>query len=159
MRGVAGRSAVLPARRFRWGGAAAEEYCDFAGADMIGATRQVLAARSRGAAIGFDVRYFELGPAARTRLETHHHAHVVVVLRGTGRVRLGRRWTELRQFDACYVAPGTVHQLHNHGRRRFGFLCIVDAARDRGVPVSRARTTRRYLEGGAPSPPGGRGRR
>ncbi len=134
---VAGGSTVLAAQHFRWRGAAAEEYRDFAGADMVGATRQVLAAGSSGAAIGFDVRYFELAPSARTRLETHRHAHVVVVLRGTGRVRLGRRWAALRRFDACYVAPGTAHQLHNDSRRRFGFLCIVDAVRDRGVPVSR----------------------
>ena len=142
------KSAVLPARRFRWRGAAAEDYRDFAGADMVGATRQVLAAGSSGAAIGFDVRYFELAPAARTRLESHRHAHVVVVLRGSGRVRLGRRWAVLRRFDACYVAPGTVHQLHNDGRRRFGFLCIVDAVRDRGVPLRRPPGGRRTVAAG-----------
>ena len=131
----AGRSAVLPARGFRWRGALRQPYRDFAGAGMGGATRQVLAAGSAGAPIRFDLRYFELAPAARTRLETHRHAHVVIVLRGGGRVRLGRRWVALRRFDACYIAPGTVHELHNDRRRHFGFLCIVDAARDRGIPA------------------------
>jgi S-methyl-1-thioxylulose 5-phosphate methylthiotransferase len=130
------RSAVLPARAFRWRGVAVEGYRDVAGATTAGATRQVLAAGSAGAGIGFDVRYFELAPHARTNFERHRHAHVVIGLRGAGRVRLGRRWIRLRRLDACYIAPETPHELHNDGRRGFGFLCIVDAERDRGRPVS-----------------------
>jgi quercetin dioxygenase-like cupin family protein len=129
------RSVVLPARAFRWRGVAVEAYRDPAGASAAGVTRQVLAAGSSGAAIGFDVRYFELAPRARTNFERHHHAHVVIGLRGAGRVRLGRRWIRLRRLDACYIAPETPHELHNDGRRGFGFLCIVDAERDRGRPV------------------------
>lgn len=139
-RSTADASVVLPVRGFRWPGAALEDYRDFAGAATAGVTRQVLIAGSAAAAIRFDVRYFELAPRARTKLETHQHAHVVMALRGAGRVRLGRRWIRLRRLDACYVAPGAVHQLHNDGRRRFGFLCIVDAERDRGRPARPPRT-------------------
>ena len=90
---------------------------------------------SGGAPINFDVRYFELAPGGRTNFEQHRHAHVVIGLRGSGRVRLGRRWVRLRRHDTCYVAPETPHELHNDRRTPFGFLCIVDAARDRGRPV------------------------
>jgi quercetin dioxygenase-like cupin family protein len=129
------RSTVLPARAFRWRGVSLEGYCGVGGATAPGATRQVLVAGSAGAAIGFDVRYFELAPRARTNFERHRHAHVVIGLRGAGRVRLGRRWIRLRRLDACYIAPDTPHELHNDGRRGFGFLCIVDAERDRGRPI------------------------
>lgn len=145
-RPTAERSVVLPVRGFRWRGVALEHYRGFAGAAPGGATRQVLMAGSAGAAIRFDVRYFELAPLAHTRFETHAHAHVVMAVRGTGRVRLGGRWVRLGRFGACYVAPGAAHQLHNDGRRRFGFLCIVDAERDRGRPVRPPRD-------GVPRPP------
>lgn len=138
-RGAAPRSGVLPARAFRWAGAVLEGYRSGAAAPRRGVTRQVLAAGSAGAAIDFDVRYFELAAGARTNFERHHHAHVVIGLRGAGRVRLGRRWVRLRRLDACYIAPDTAHELHNDGRRCFGFLCIVDAERDRGRPVPTAR--------------------
>jgi ribulose-bisphosphate carboxylase large chain len=135
---AAARSAVLPARRFRWRGVALERYRDPAGAPMAPVSRQVLVAGSAGAAVAFDVRYFELAPGSRTNFEQHEHAHVVVGLRGAGRVRLGRRWVRLRRLDACYVAPATPHELHNDRRRPFGFLCIVDARRDRRRLLARS---------------------
>lgn len=137
------RSAVLPARGFRWRGVAPECYRDLSGAASPRVSRQVLVAGSAGAATMFDVRYFELAPGARTNFEQHDHAHVVIGMRGAGRVRLGRRWVPLRRWDACYVAPDTPHELHNQGRRPFGFLCVVDAVRDRGRPVRAAKADRR----------------
>jgi quercetin dioxygenase-like cupin family protein len=136
------RSTVLPARAFRWRGIALERYRALTGAAAVGASRQVLVAGSAGVPIGFDVRYFELASGKRTNFEQHQHAHVVIGLRGAGRVRLGRRWRRLRGLDACYIAPDTPHELHNDLRSPFGFLCIVDAERDRGRPVRRAAAAR-----------------
>ena len=133
-------SAVYPARRFRWRGIALEPYRTLGGGRAAGASRQVLVAGSSGAAISFDVRYFELAPGGRTNFERHRHAHVVIGLRGAGRARLGRRWVRLRRLDACYIAPDTAHELHNDRRGPFGFLCVVDARRDRGRPVHLRRT-------------------
>jgi ribulose-bisphosphate carboxylase large chain len=129
------RSALVSARAFRWRGVEPERYRDLSGAAANRASRQVLIAGSGGAPINFDVRYFELAPGGRTNFEQHRHAHVVIGLRGSGRVRLGRRWVRLRRHDTCYVAPETPHELHNDRRTPFGFLCIVDAVRDRGRPV------------------------
>jgi quercetin dioxygenase-like cupin family protein len=135
--------ALLPARAFRWPGVVREAYRTLAGPAAGSASRQVLVAGSAGAPIAFDVRYFELAPGGRTNFEQHRHAHVVIGLRGVGRVRLGRRWLRLRCLDVCYVAPDTPHELHNDRRRPFGFLCIVDAERDRGRPVRGAAPKRR----------------
>jgi quercetin dioxygenase-like cupin family protein len=132
------RSALLPARAFRWRGIELERYRDLAGAAAAGTSRQVLVAGSRGAPVSFDVRYFELAPGKRTNFEHHRHAHVVIGLRGGGRVRLGRHWVRLRGLDACYIAPDTPHELHNDRRSPFGFLCIVDAQRDRGRAAGEA---------------------
>ena len=134
-RATATPSAVLTARRFRWRGVALEPYSGLVGGTACGASRQVLVAGSAGAAISFDVRYFELAPGGRTNFERHRHAHVVIGMRGAGRARLGRRWVRLRRLDACYIAPDTPHELHNDRRSPFGFLCVVDAQRDRGHPA------------------------
>lgn len=139
---AAPRSAVVHARAFRWRGVRLERYRALAGGTVSGTSRQVLMAGSGGAPIAFDVRYFELTPGARTNFEQHRHAHVVIGLRGSGRVRLDRRWLRVGRLDTCYVAPDTPHELHNDRPRPFGFLCIVDASRDRGRTVA-ARQPRR----------------
>jgi len=149
MKRAAPRSRFFPARAFRWRGAGRGRYRDLAGAAAAGVSRQILVAGSAGAAVRFDVRYFELAPGRRTNFERHRHAHVVVGLRGAGRVRLGRRWLRMRRLDACYVAPDTPHELHNDQQRPFGFLCVVDAQRDRGRAVRAGRE---------PTRPGRRGR-
>src|SRR5262249_54270141 len=108
-----------------------------------GTSRQGLMAGSSGVPIAFDVRYFELTPGGRTNFEQHAHAHVVVGLRGSGRGRLGRGWVGGGRLGTFYRAPRAPHAVHNDRRRPFGFLCIVDAVRDRGRPV-RTRRRRRH---------------
>ena len=124
----------------RWSGTPLELYkpLDTDG-DWAGISRQVLYAGSRGAATSFDVRYFELIGSARSSLERHRHAHVVVGLHGRGRVLIGRRWRRLGPLDACYIGPSVAHQLRSDGAEPFGFLCVVDAVRDQGKPLHRAR--------------------
>jgi quercetin dioxygenase-like cupin family protein len=130
-------------RGLRWRGTAAEAYKQStADGDWESITRQVLFAGSRGDAMRFDVRYFELAGTGRSSLERHRHAHVVIALYGTGRVRIGARWARLRRFDACYIGPNITHQLRSDGAAPFGFLCVVDAKRDRGRPVLPVRKRR-----------------
>lgn len=104
-------------------------------ATHCGVHRTVLAGET-GERTAFHVRYFEIAPGGNTSLERHTHEHVVVVLRGRGEVRLGGDCFALSNGDAVYVAPGDVHQLRNTSPDEpFGFLCMVDAERDRPVPV------------------------
>ena len=66
----------------------------------------------------------------------HQHEHVVVVLRGAGSVRLGKKQHDLSFGDTVYVAPGEHHQFKNGSETEpFGFLCMVDAERDRPVVI------------------------
>mgnify|MGYP001247024564 CR=1 FL=1 len=99
----------------------------------------------------FEVRYFEVGPGGYSRLEVHRHVHAVVVLRGEGEVQVGDEVHTVRPFDLVYVPPETPHQFRHRGgpgAEPFGFLCVVDAERDRPRPLG----TR-----GVPAPEGGQG--
>ena len=101
-----------------------------------GVTRMVLAG-DRGEKTAFHVRYFEIAPGGYSTLEQHEHEHVVVVLRGRGEVVLGGVLHELGFGDTVYVAPRDAHQLRNtSGEEPFGFLCMVDAQRDRPVVLA-----------------------
>lgn len=109
----------IPLQQYK---AAADHHC--------GVLRSVLVGDS-GELTRFHLRYFEISPGGNTSLEHHQHEHVVVVLRGQGQVRLDASWHELHFGDTVYIAPGEVHQLRNSGTEPFGFLCLVDADRDR----------------------------
>jgi quercetin dioxygenase-like cupin family protein len=121
---------------FRWGGVPLEAYklSTHGGGEFRGASRQVLIGRD-SERVRFHVRYFELEPGGFTSLERHRHSHVVIGIRGRGRVRIGRRRYSVARLDTVYIAPDQPHQLSAVGRGAFGFLCIVDARRDRPRPV------------------------
>jgi len=83
----------------------------------------------------FHVRYFEIGQNGYSTLEQHEHEHVVVVMRGKGQAIMGEKRVELGFGDVLYVAPNEVHQFSNSQEEPFGFLCVVNAERDRPRPV------------------------
>ncbi len=115
----------------RWEGIDAEAYK--ATTDTWkGVSRRELIGK-RGESPRFHVRYFELDPGGHSTLEKHDHEHVVVIQRGRGEVRLGCTLYRVGFGDVVYVAPGDPHQFLNPGEAAdpFGFLCIVNAERDR----------------------------
>ncbi len=84
---------------------------------------------------GFEVRYFEIAPGGCSSLEYHKHIHFVICLRGKGKITLGKKQTILNYLDIAYIAPNEVHQLSNPYNEPFGFLCIVDAKRDKPIEL------------------------
>jgi quercetin dioxygenase-like cupin family protein len=101
-----------------------------------GVTRRELSGK-RGESQRFHLRYFEIAPGGFSSLEKHDHEHVVFPIRGRGIVRFGRFIQEVGFGDVVYIAPGDPHQLRtpDDADEPFGFLCIVNAERDRPVPV------------------------
>jgi len=83
----------------------------------------------------FEVRYFEITPGGCSSLEYHNHVHVVICVKGKGRLRLGNRYKILKYLDIAYIAPNEIHQLSNPYKETFGFFCIVDAERDRPIEL------------------------
>lgn len=128
--------ARFDARRFRWRGVQPRPYKAAARGSLVwkGVERFVLVGAS-GEPTAFHLRYFEIAPRGYSSLERHRHAHAVVVVRGRGRVRLGSAVVRVGPMDLVYIPPGVPHQFRA-GREPFGFLCPVDAVRDRPSPAA-----------------------
>lgn len=120
---------------FEWHGIALEPY-KATTETYRGVTRRELVGK-RGESPRFHVRYFELAPGGFTTYERHQHEHVVMPLRGTGEARIGAEVHQVGPGDVIYVAPGDPHQFRARegSAEAFGFLCIVNAERDRPEPL------------------------
>jgi len=136
-----GKSLSVPGKRpvtrlhrrqadFRWSGVRTERYKDPDGS-WSGVLRRTLLDGRRGEKTKFHLRYFEVAPGGRTSFERHRHEHVVVAVRGRGRCVVKRKAYDLRAMDVMYIPPEAPHRLENPHRTPFGFLCVVDAERDR----------------------------
>jgi len=120
-------------RSFSWAGVSptsyADEHTDSAGRSWRDTSRHIIKGREEGGR--FDVRYFEVAHGGFTSLECHEHIHSVICVRGEGYAVVGDAVHDVDGFDHILVPPNTPHQFVNQGDEPFGFLCIVDAERDR----------------------------
>lgn len=91
-------------------------------------TRQVLFA---GLSLDSELRYFEMAPGGHSTLEQHGHAHAVMILRGHGHCLLGNRVHAVGPQDLVTIPGWTWHQFRATGAAPLGFLCMVNAERDR----------------------------
>ncbi len=81
----------------------------------------------------FHVRYFEIASGGFSSFEKHRHEHVVIVVHGKGYIRIDKKKSLIGFLDTTYIKSDTPHQLSNPFDEPFGFLCIVNARRDRPV--------------------------
>jgi len=121
---------------FRWEGVSESAYKDDPGAARGMAWRGI----SRHTLVrgSFEVRYFELAPGGFSSLEKHAHEHAVVCVRGRGTALVGSAVHELRPLDLVRSGPWAAHRWVNAGDEPFGFLCTVEAQRDRPAPLDDA---------------------
>jgi quercetin dioxygenase-like cupin family protein len=112
---------------WNWSGINAQTYKDDPGT-WVAVTRRAF---TDDASTSFEVRYFEIEPNGYTSFERHRHEHLVVVLRGRGRVRLGADWHDLSPHDVVRVPADLPHRFQSETAEPFGILCIVDRDRDR----------------------------
>ncbi len=124
-----------------------------AGREWKSIVRQVLVGK-QAEETSFHLRYFEIEPGGYSSLEKHAHAHVVIAVRGQGRVVLNDQVQEMQALDTVYVAPWTPHQFLAGGDEPFGFFCIVDAERDRPQAVSQQEGRRARAVGAQSDMPG-----
>ena len=75
--------------------------------------------------------YFEMAPGGHTTLERHVHAHAVVIQRGAGACLVGDRIHRVAPFDLVHIPAMTWHQFKADPGTPLGFLCMVNAERDR----------------------------
>lgn len=112
----------------RWRGVDVLAYKRAAAAPFRGVTRQVL---FDDPALACQLRYFEVEPGGHTTLERHAHAHAVVIERGRGRVLVGEAIHDVAPHDLVHVPAMTWHQFVAADDAPLGFLCMVNAERDR----------------------------
>jgi ribulose-bisphosphate carboxylase large chain len=86
---------------------------------------------AHGETTKFHVRYFEISQGGNSSFEKHRHEHVVICIRGRGALLFGKKKRPMEYLDTAYISPDTPHQLTNPYQEPFGFLCIVNAKRDR----------------------------
>lgn len=114
---------------FTWQGIKTEKYKP-KGGDWADIVRRVITG-NKGESARFHFRYFEISPGGYSSFEKHGHEHVVVCIRGKGKVRTNKKMHVMSFLDTLYIAPLAPHQLSNPFNEPFGFFCIVNARRDR----------------------------
>ena len=119
--------------KFRWEKVTLQDYKSH-GSHFRNVTRQVLFDQPHG--LSSELRYFEVAPAGYTSLEQHRHPHAVMVLRGRGMALVGEEISQITPFDLIIVPPLTWHQFRALDDSPLGFLCLVDASRDRPIRPS-----------------------
>ncbi|MGH7041394.1 MAG: cupin domain-containing protein, partial [Acetobacteraceae bacterium] len=81
--------------------------------------------------LGCELRYFEMEPGGHSTLERHEHVHAVMILRGEGHCLLGEAVRVVKPFDLISIPSWTWHQFRAKQGEALGFLCMVNATRDK----------------------------
>lgn len=113
---------------FRWDGVELKPYKQEGDAPFRAISRQELFADP---ALGCQLRYFEMEAGGHSSLERHEHAHAVMILRGRGTCLVGEAVRQVAPFDLVSIPAWTWHQFRASAGEKFGFLCMVNAVRDR----------------------------
>jgi quercetin dioxygenase-like cupin family protein len=112
----------------QWEGVERRPYKEDERALFRSVTRQVLFSDPQ---LAGEWRYFEVAPGGFTSLERHAHMHAVMIFRGRGHCLVGREVRAVVSHDLITVPPWTWHQFRATPDELLGFLCLVDANRDR----------------------------
>ena len=112
----------------RWQDVELLAYKQDAEAPFRDVTRQVLFADSK---LGCEWRYFEVGAGGHSTLERHGHVHAVMIHRGRGQCLVGDQVSDVGVGDLVFIPSHSWHQFRANAGEPLGFLCLVNAARDR----------------------------
>lgn len=113
---------------FRWNDVELRPYKEDGAAPFRAISRQELFTEP---ALGCQLRYFEMDAGGHSTLERHEHTHAVMILRGRGACLLGDRVHAVAPFDLITIPAWTWHQFRANAGEPLGFLCMVNAERDR----------------------------
>jgi mannose-6-phosphate isomerase-like protein (cupin superfamily) len=116
------------AKEYRWEGVDELPYKEDDRALYKSITRQVLFSDPE---MQGELRYFEVAPGGFSTLERHQHMHAVLILRGRGHCLVGDEVRPVDTRDLVTVPPMTWHQFRATKGEPLGFLCMVNATRDK----------------------------
>jgi mannose-6-phosphate isomerase-like protein (cupin superfamily) len=113
---------------YRWEGVDELPYKEDGRALFKSITRQVLFSDPE---MHGELRYFEVAPGGFSTLERHQHMHAVLILRGRGHCLVGGEVRPIETRDLVTVPSLTWHQFRATKGEPLGFLCMVNAQRDK----------------------------
>jgi quercetin dioxygenase-like cupin family protein len=113
---------------FGWEGVERLPYKEDERALFKAVTRQVLFSDPD---LAGELRYFEVAPGGYSSLERHEHMHGVLILRGRGHCLVGKEVRTVETHDLVTVPAWTWHQFRATAGEPLGFLCLVNATRDK----------------------------
>ena len=116
------------AKDYRWEGVDELPYKEDGRALFKSITRQVLFSDPE---MHGELRYFEMAPGGFSTLERHEHMHAVLILRGRGHCLVGDDVRAIDTRDLVSVPPMAWHQFRATTGEPLGFLCMVNATRDK----------------------------
>ena len=116
------------AKGYRWEGVAELPYKEDDRALFKSITRQVLFADPE---LDGELRYFEIAAGGFSTLERHEHMHAVLIRRGRGHCLVGEEVKAIDTRDLVTVPAMTWHQFRATQGEPLGFLCMVNATRDK----------------------------
>ena len=116
------------AENFSWQGVDRLPYKQSGTAPFRSIARQTLFSDPR---LQGELRYFQIEPGGFSALERHAHMHAVVILCGEGHCLVGASIHVVRPHDLVTVEPWTWHQFRASPVQPLGFLCLVNASRDK----------------------------
>jgi quercetin dioxygenase-like cupin family protein len=120
--------AFRPFQDYRWDQVACLPYKEDSATPFKAISRQVLFAEPK---LGCELRYFEMAAGGFSTLERHEHMHAVMILRGRGHCLVGEEVRAVKPFDLVTIPSWTWHQFRATEGEPFGFLCMVNALRDK----------------------------
>ena len=123
-----GRMIHRKAKAYRWEGVEERPYKEDDRALFKAITRQVLFSDPE---MHGELRYFEVEAGGFSTLERHEHMHAVMILRGRGHCLIGNEVRPIETHDLVTVPPMAWHQFRATGGEPLGFLCMVNAMRDK----------------------------
>jgi mannose-6-phosphate isomerase-like protein (cupin superfamily) len=115
-------------RDYRWEDVELLPYKEDGRALFKSITRQTLFADPE---LAGELRYFEVAPGGYSTLERHEHMHAVLILRGRGHCLVGTEVRPVETRDLVTVPRLTWHQFRATAGEPLGFLCMVNATRDK----------------------------
>jgi mannose-6-phosphate isomerase-like protein (cupin superfamily) len=119
---------------YRWEGVDQLPYKEDDRALFKSITRQVLFTDPD---LAGELRYFDVAPDGFSTLERHEHMHAVLILRGRGHCLVGDTVRLIGTHDLITVPAMTWHQFRATRGEPLGFLCMVNATRDKPQLPSR----------------------